>query len=97
MYCTGINERERFNFRLVVPKPLRKRLISEIHDGIFSPHQGIAQTCKKISQVAWWPRWRADVIRYIMNCDKCQRIKNQKTILPLSRPLLDLGVTLELM
>ena len=74
-------------FRLVVPKTLRKKLISEIHDGILSPHPGIAQTCRRVQEVAWWPHWRSDVIRYILNCERCQKSKRRKALSQLPRPV----------
>ena len=35
--------------RIVLPKQLRKKLISEVHDGVMSAHPGIAHKCKRIS------------------------------------------------
>ena len=86
LYCVDTSSSSH-KLRLVVPKSLRLKLISEIHDGVMSTHPGIAHTCKRISEVAWWPHWRSDVIRYIMNCDKCLRAKRRHVINQLPRPV----------
>jgi len=73
--------------RLVVPKHLRRKLISEVHDGLMSAHPGISHTCKKISEVAWWPHWRSDIVRYILEYDTCIRAKRKQLMNQLPRPV----------
>jgi len=73
--------------KLVLPKQLRRKLISEVHDGVMSAHPGIIHTCKRISEMAWWPYWRSDIIRYILNCEKCQRAKRKSMLNQLPRPV----------
>ena len=87
LYTADSNKNGETIIKLVLPKPLRIKLISEIHDGVMSAHPGIAHTCKRISEVAWWPYWRSDVIRYILSCEKCQRAKRKKSLNQLPRPV----------
>jgi hypothetical protein len=86
LYCINTSS-NRNKLRVVLPKPLRRKLISEIHDGIMSAHPGISHTCNKINEIAWWPHWRSDVIRYILDCDRCQRAKRKQLINQLPRPV----------
>jgi len=87
LYCTDTSPNLKTRLRVVVPKILRRKLISEVHDGIMSPHHGIAHTCRRIQDVAWWPHWRSDVIKYVMECDRCQRVKNKKMMNQIPRPV----------
>ncbi|MBS1650721.1 MAG: DDE-type integrase/transposase/recombinase, partial [Bacteroidetes bacterium] len=86
LYCINSSSSKN-KLRVVLPKSLRRKLISEVHDGMMSAHPGISHTCNKISEIAWWPHWRSDVIRYILDCDKCQRAKRKQMINQLPRPV----------
>src|SRR5690606_10626936 len=91
--------KSRTNMRLVVPRQLRRKLISEIHDGLMSAHPGINHTTRKIAEIAWWPRWRGDIIKYILECAKCQHAKRRgmnthlpRPVMVASRPFQHIGV-----
>jgi len=86
LYCMDTSSNNN-KLRLVVPKSLRRKLISEVHDGIMSAHPGISHTCKKISEIAWWPHWRSDIVRYILECDTCTRAKRKQMMNQLPRPV----------
>ena len=87
LYTIDTNDNNGTCLKLVLPKQLRNKLISEIHDGVMSAHPGITHTCKRISEIAWWPYWRSDIIRYIFNCEKCQRAKRKSMLNQLPRPV----------
>jgi transposase InsO family protein len=87
LYTVDNSPKNRGNLRLVVPKHLRRKLLSEIHDGLMSAHPGIGHMYRKISDIAWWPHWRSDIIRYVLECEKCQRVKRRKMIDQLPRPV----------
>jgi transposase InsO family protein len=87
LYTVDTNVNNETCLKLVLPKQLRRKLISEVHDGVMSAHPGIIHTCKRIGEVAWWPYWRSDIIRYILSCEKCQRAKRKKMLNQLPRPV----------
>ena len=59
--------------QLMVPCPLRNKVISLGHDWIMSGHLGIARTCERIRTNFYWPGLQGDVARYCKSCDVCQR------------------------
>lgn len=50
--------------QLVLPKPLRDRMMKVAHESIMSGHQGIARTMDRASAHFWWPGMTGDVQRY---------------------------------
>ena len=49
-------------------------LLFEIHEGICGSHTGGRFLAHRaISQGYWWPYMQADALRYVRECDKCQR------------------------
>ena len=51
-----------------------KDLLFEIHEGICGSHTGGRSLAHRaISQGYWWPYMQADALRYVRECDKCQR------------------------
>jgi len=63
------------NWRLVVPKDLRKQVLEECHDEPTSGHQGVLKTYKRVQQNYYWPKMRKDVASYVSKCNICQRTK----------------------
>ena len=59
--------------QLVVPKELRKQMMSVNHESAFSGHLGTKKTAGRILPNFFWPRLRQDVIRFCCSCDLCQR------------------------
>jgi ribonuclease HI len=46
----------------------------EIHEGICGSHTGGRSLAHRaISQGYWWPYMQADALKYVQECDKCQR------------------------
>jgi hypothetical protein len=75
--------RVRTRLRLCVPKQLRKQMMREVHEGVLSAHPGVIHMNDKLRESMWWPRMLADVVRYVKNCEVCQRAKSKKQhILP---------------
>jgi hypothetical protein len=51
-----------------------KNFLFEIHEGICGSHTGGRSLAHRaISQGYWWPYIQADALKYVRECDKCQR------------------------
>ena len=83
--------RRSFN-QLVVPKELRRQVMSVNHESAFSGHLGAKKTEVRILPNFFWPGLRQDVIRFCRSCDVCQRTVKRGSVkkVPLgSMPLID--------
>ena len=72
LYQTGDN-----HGRLMVPddRPLRTRIVHEMHDSILGGHFGRDATVNRIKQRFYWSGMDAWVAEYISGCEACQRNK----------------------
>ena len=59
--------------QIVVPKPLRKRIMSLAHEAIVGGHLGTKKTTDRITANFHWPGIDGDVRRFCQSCDICQR------------------------
>ena len=78
--------------QLVIPKELRRQVMSVNHESAFSGHLGAKKTEVRILPNFFWPGLRQDVIRFCRSCDLCQRIVKRGSIkkVPLgTMPLID--------
>ena len=78
--------------QLVVPKELRRQMMSVNHESAFSGHLGAKKTEVRILPNFFWPGLRQDVIRFCRSCDVCQRTVKRGSVkkVPLgSMPLID--------
>jgi hypothetical protein len=77
----------------VHPEKVRDFLF-KIHEGICRSHtEGRSLAHKAISQRYWWPYMQADALKYVRECDKCQRFapmihQPTRELNPLSSPWL---------
>ena len=67
--------------RLAIPVSQRKMMIWSAHDSLMSLHQGRTKTVRKLKAKYWWPKLRADVGKYLAECDACQRKKTPKNLM----------------
>lgn len=89
--------------RIVVPAcaTLRTRIIREHHDTPLAGHPGRDRTLELVTRTFWWPSVHADVNRYVLQCDGCQRNKSRTGPTPgllQSLPIVDepwQGVTMD--
>ena len=65
--------------RIVVPQPLRKDIISSVHN---LSHPGVRSTLKQIQLSYTWPKMRKDVSTYVQSCASCQSSKITKHTKP---------------
>jgi len=66
-------KRESIVKQLVVPKQLRKSIMSVAHESILAGHMGVNKTLNRIKSAFYWPCMDGDVRRYCQSCDVCQR------------------------
>lgn len=64
-------EPEAREWRIVVPKSHRHRLIREHHDVATAGHAGIFKTYSRLIQRYYWPKMKADVSDYVRSCRVC--------------------------
>lgn len=69
---------QRFDWRLVLPKELRRSALVECHDDKTAGHLGGFKTQKRIAKLYYWPGMRSDVIRYVRQCQICQSQKPEQ-------------------
>ncbi|CAB0032497.1 unnamed protein product, partial [Trichogramma brassicae] len=69
----------REGWKLVVPKPLRERVMYDAHDITSSGHLGIEKTFDRVKRDYYWRGMYHDVFEYVMTCDACQRYKISQT------------------
>ena len=62
-----------FNHQLVVPKELRRQVMSVNHESAFSGHLGPKKIEVRILPNFFWPGLCQDVIIFCHSCDVCQR------------------------
>src|ERR1043165_1225127 len=64
--------------QLMVPKPLRDKVLKIAHCCLLSAHLGIKKTHDKICNDFYWPSINQDVRRFVLSCDICQRTVDKK-------------------
>lgn len=63
---------------ILLPKKLRKSVLTEFHDDPISAHLGFFKTFQKINSRFYWPKMRAEVKEYVRTCELCQKRKLPK-------------------
>lgn len=65
-------------WRLVVPKEKRLEIIKSLHDVPSCGHAGVYKTVARVSDKYYWPKLRADVAKYVRQCEVCIRTKPEQ-------------------
>jgi transposase InsO family protein len=60
---------------LVLPVPLRERVLHQLHDLRVAGHLGVTKTYKRVAVRFYWPDMSIDVARWCAKCTKCQARK----------------------
>jgi len=95
LYCIDVpsmntKSRVRTSLRVCLPKPLRKRVMDQIHGSVLSSHPGIGHMYDQLKLTVWWPSMLRDVSAYVQSCEVCLVNKrNQRKIAtqPMSLPI----------
>ena len=82
--------------RLVIPKELRKSVLSELHVG----HTGIDGSLRRAHEIVYWPGMTNDMREHTQKCETCREFEHSQAKEPLmnhelpSRPWQKVGVDL---
>ena len=79
--------------QIVVPKPLRDKILQLSHDIPAAAHIGITETKSRVQQQFYWPTMVSDIKHYVQTCDICQRLG--KSGKPVPAPLHNLPMISE--
>ena len=61
--------------QLVLPKSMKKEVLTALHDASTSGHLGMNRTLQMIKQRFVWYRMKLDIQTYISKCDQCTKHK----------------------
>lgn len=66
------------NWKEVVRKGDRKKVMEQMHEPPLAGHMGILKTYKRLSEKFYWPKLKCDVARYVRSCSKCAAHKGDQ-------------------
>ena len=68
--------------RLCVPnvQELKKKLMYESHNTIFTMHLGGNKMYQDLKQNYWWRGMKMDIVEYVSKCLTCQQIKDEHQV-----------------
>ena len=71
-----------FQKRLCVPdnKELKKKLLFEAHNTVFTMHPGGNKMYQDLKQFYWWKGMKRDVTEYVSKCLTCQQVKAEHQV-----------------
>ena len=71
-----------FQNRLCVPddKELKKNLLYEAHNKVFTMHPGGDKMYQDLKQFYWWKGMKRDVTEYVSKCLTCQQVKAEHQV-----------------
>ena len=71
-----------FRHRLCVPndKELKKKLLIEAHNTVFTMHPGGNKMYQDLKQFYWWKGMKRDVTEYVSKCLTCQQVKAEHQV-----------------
>ncbi|GAB2266332.1 hypothetical protein Dimus_037884 [Dionaea muscipula] len=72
----------RYKGRLYVGNtgPFRRQILASCHDSTEGGHGGEQSTRHRVKRSFYWPRLKADVAKYVKECNVCQRTKSFVTL-----------------
>ena len=81
---------DEFRKQLVVPQTKRSDVLRLGHEGLMSAHMGVQKTTARITRDFYWPGIIADIKRFVLSCDTCQKVQSRNSVrpAPLSEPQL---------
>ncbi|XP_017797025.1 PREDICTED: uncharacterized protein LOC108578250 [Habropoda laboriosa] len=68
------------------PQEERENIITECHTSAFGGHKGVSKTYSRIREKYYWGTMKAEVQKFIQNCQSCQiqKLTRQKTRQPMT-------------
>ena len=71
-------------WKKVVPRPQRRNIIESCHNPPTCSHLGFYKTLSRLQEQFYWPKMRADVLKFVRSCRVCGAQKSSNTM-PLGR------------
>ena len=62
--------------QLVVPQPMKYKILSSVHNHVAGAHFGVHKTFQKLKQQYWWPNMFKDVEHWCKSCVDCAMKKS---------------------
>ena len=56
---------------------LKTAILQQVHDGPWGGHSGFLKTLHRVQRDFYWPGLKADVRKYVKECDTYQRLKHE--------------------
>ena len=63
------------NSQFILPDPMKKEILFQMHDGVLSGHLGSRKTLQKTRQNFYWFNMKQDINIYVQQCDVCAASK----------------------
>ena len=60
---------------------LKKKLMCESHNIVFTMHPGGNKMYQVLKQYYWWRGMKTDVTEYVSKCLTCQQVKDEHQVL----------------
>lgn len=70
------------NWKRVIPKEERHEILVRCHDEPTAGHPGVSRTYARLCEKYYWPKMKADVVRYVRSCIVCGRVKPEQRARP---------------
>ena len=67
-------------FCVLNDQELKKKLMYESHNTIFTMHPGGKKMYQDLKQYYWWQGMKKDIIKYVSKCLTCQQVKAEHQI-----------------
>ncbi|WOH00637.1 hypothetical protein DCAR_0520008 [Daucus carota subsp. sativus] len=61
---------------------MREKIIKNVHSSLEGGHSGVTATTKRIQERFYWPNLQTDVLKFVRECDTCQRCKPEHVAAP---------------
>lgn len=66
-------------WKLLVPKPQRQKILQTCHSDPKAAHLGFSKTLSRVLLTYYWPKMRTDVYRFVRSCRVCNEQKSPNT------------------
>lgn len=76
------NLTQEFDWKVVVPKAQRAKVIADHHEPPAFGHFGVFKTHRKLSLQFYWPGMYRDVVEFVRNCGTCAAYKHSTRLTP---------------
>ena len=73
--------------QVIFTEEKKRNVFKDVHDSSRGVHMGISKTIAKITEKFYWIGINKDVIKWISECDKCQRTEKIKAVATVLKPI----------